>query len=162
LACLRHLKEQRVATGIRKSNKRAATKATVLFVVLAAGLATASCASKATGAAAKSTSTSSHLVALTASDSTKTIKVHVPAKITLTLAYDPSSGMVWELQSGGAGFSMPRPPVFDDPGSGATSGSEVLTFSMKAKGTLPVVLDYMVPGPISGTPKQFSLTLEGT
>ena len=74
----------------------------------------------------------------------------------------PSSGMVWQLASGGAGFSMPHPPVFDDPGSGATSGNEVFTFSMKDKGTLPVVVDHMNPGPITGTPQQFSMTLEGT
>jgi predicted secreted protein len=133
----------------------------LLFVVLA-GLATAACSSEGKPTAApKSKSTSPGVVTLTASDAAKTVKVHVPSSITLTLVYDPSSGMVWQLESGGAGFSMPRPPVFDNGGSGAISGKEVLTFSMKDKGSLPLVLDYMKPGPISGTPKQFSMTLLG-
>jgi predicted secreted protein len=153
-----------VATRNCKSEKRAAARATVLLLVLLAGLATAACSSegKPTGAAAKPKSSPPEVVTLTASDATKTVEVHVPSKITLTLSYDPSSGMVWQLESGGAGFSMPHAPVFNNGGSGATSGSEVLTFSMKGKGTLPLVLDYMKPGPISGTPQQYSLTLEGT
>ena len=153
-----------MATRICKSDKRAAARATVLLLVLLAGLAAAACSSAGTptGAAAKSKPASPEAVTLTASDSAKTIRVHVPSKITLTLSYDPSSGMVWQLESGGAGFSMPHAPVFNNGGSGAISGNEVLTFSMKDKGTLPLVLDYMKPGPISGIPRQFSMTLEGT
>jgi predicted secreted protein len=91
----------------------------------------------------------------------KTVKIHVPAIITLTLPYHPSSGFVWQLASGGAQFSMAGPAVFQNPGSGATLGNEIFRFSMKAKGKLPLVIDYLKPGPISGSPRQFVATLDG-
>jgi hypothetical protein len=101
-------------------------------------------------------------MALNASDLLRTIDVHVPTTITLTLPYYPSNGMIWQLESGGAGFSTTHPPVFRHRGSHATLGTEEFFFAMKETGTVPVVLDYMKPGPITGAPKQFKVTLQGT
>jgi len=70
--------------------------------------------------------------------------------------------MIWQLVSGGAGFSTVHPPAFHYRGSGATHGTEEFFFAVKDKGTLPVVLDYIKPGPITGAPKQFKLTLQDT
>jgi hypothetical protein len=154
-----------MAIRFGKSTTRPAAKATVALFVLLAGLGMAACASEgtSTGADTKSPVPVPAIVRLTASDANKTVRVRVPSTVILTLAYDPLLGDgLAARQRGGAGFSMPHPPVFDDPGSGATSGNEVFTFSMKDKRTLPLVVDDMKPGPITGTPQQFSMTLEGT
>lgn len=134
-------------------------KFALVNTLLAAGVYMTACSSPITSVVATK---ATNKVVLKATDAMKTIQVHVPAQITLNLPYGPSSGMVWQLVSGGAGFSMPRSPVFHDPGSGATLGTEEFSFVMKGKGTLPVVLDYMKPGPITGTPHQFKVTLHGT
>ena len=157
-----------MGSGICRPRKRWTETVTIVSLLLLAGVAMAACSSggNSVGAAKAVQSTlarpATGTVILTASDSKKTIQVHVPTKLTLSLPYDPSSGMVWQLESGGAGFSMPRSPVFHDPGSGATLGTEEFSFVMKGKGTLPVVLDYMKPAPITGTPHQFKVTLHGT
>lgn len=136
------------------SRRRRVEKAAGVSIVLVLGAAMTACSTVATKAATS--------VALTASDSMKTIQVHVPGKVTLTLPYDPASGMIWQLVSGGAGFSTVHPPAFHDRGSGATQGTEEFFFAVKDKGTLPIVLDYIKPGPITGAPKQFKVTLQDT
>jgi len=79
------------------------------------------------------------------------------------LPYNPSSGLIWVLASGGAGFSTTHGPLFHYLGSHASTGYEKFVFSMKDKGALPLVLDYSKPGPLSGNSnQQFKVTLEGT
>jgi hypothetical protein len=96
---------------------------------------------------------------LTSADANKTIAVGVPARLTLTLPYAPPSGLVWELVSGGAGFSVQKGPIFT--GASAAVGNEEFVFIMKDKGTIPLVLDYTKPGPLNGKTNQFTLTLHG-
>jgi predicted secreted protein len=143
-----------VAPDRFSSLRRWVKKAAGVSLVLMAGVAMTACSTVVTKAA--------NSLALTASDSMKTIQVRVPGRVTVTLPYDPASGMIWQLVSGGAGFSTVHSPVFHDRGSGATAGTEEFFFAVKDKGTLPVVLDYVKPGPITGAPKQFKVTLRGT
>jgi hypothetical protein len=91
------------------------------------------------------------------SDSMKTVSVQVPAKVELRLPYDAQSGLVWQLASGGAGFSMTHVPTYS-----ATDRTETFFFSMMNPGKLPVVVDYARPGALIGRHhKQFTVYLSG-
>jgi len=100
-------------------------------------------------------------VSISRVDANRTITVSVPARINLTLPYAPASGMIWQLASGGAGFSSTHAPVFHPPSSDRRSGTQVFTFAMQDPGKLPLVVDYTKPGPITGKPKQFTMALQG-
>ena len=106
-------------------------------------------------------STASSRVSLDESDSGRTVDVHVPATITVTLPYVPSAGKVWELESGGAGFSEVGSPLFHAPRSAGGTGTEVLSFKMTSRATIPIVIDEALPGPLGAGARRFSVTIHG-
>jgi hypothetical protein len=130
-----------------------------------AGLGAAACSSNSTGSTATTTTkapaATNHL-SLTAADSAKTFSVEVPATITLTLPYRPASKDVWQLASGGAGFSQTAPSTYIRPTGSSSTGSQVFHFSLKAKSSLPIVVYLGPPGPFTTKPvKVFRATLHG-
>jgi hypothetical protein len=96
---------------------------------------------------------------LTSADADKTI-AGVPARLTLTLPYAPPSGLVWELVSGAAGFSVQKGPIFT--GASAAVGNEEFVLIVKDKGTIPSCWITPSLGRSTGKPNQFTLTLHGT
>jgi hypothetical protein len=100
-------------------------------------------------------------VFLNLGDANKTIVTSVPSSITITMPFVPSSGLYWQLASGGAGFSEVRPPLFSPPPPSKKIGKQIFYFVLTLSGLVPWVLDYVKPGPIIHPLKQFRLTLRG-
>ena len=102
----------------------------------------------------------SHRILLTLSDNHRTVDVLWPAMIRVSLPYLKSTGSVWQLASGGAGFSEIGSSTFHSSTSSKTNGMQVFHFDVTSKAVLPLVLDYGPPGPLPNNPvKRFQVTI---
>jgi len=145
-------------------------------VLTGAAVALAACASGSTGGTATSTtakaapatttvppapSAPSKTPSLTLSDNHRTIAVIIPATIQVSLPYNPSDHMSWQLVTGGAGFAMIGSPKYTPPTAAGQDGTEVLAFLMTGQAPLQLTLDYAKPGTVPAKPEQrFSVGLK--
>jgi hypothetical protein len=133
--------------------------------LVAAALGLAACGGSG-GSAAPTTTTTTHAggtLTLTQADNGRTIGIAVPGQVRVDLPYDKASGDIWQLASGGPGFSQDGPPTFAaDPGQ-AGQGIQTLRFKVAGAGMVPLLLDDAPTGPLTTPPvKQFRVTLHAT
>lgn len=134
-------------------------------VLVAAALGLAACGGSG-GTAASTTTTTTHAggsLTLTQADNGRTIGIAVPGQVRVDLPYDKASGDIWQLASGGPGFSQSGPPTFTANPGQAGQGIQTLRFSVTGAGMVPLLLDYAPTGPLTKPPvKQFRVTLHAT
>jgi hypothetical protein len=149
-----------VSGHLRRRGFRETSVGCALVALSALGTACSSAPPSGVGSAAGSTGPSR--VSLDENDSGRTVDVHVPATITVTLPYVPSSGKIWELESGGAGFAETGSPSYHAPSSAGETGTEVFSFKMTSISSIPIVIDEAKPGPLPAGAKHFSVTVNGS
>jgi predicted secreted protein len=111
-------------------------------------------------AATGTTKTGTTKLVLSAADNGRTISVRVPVDVTVVLPYDPASGNVWELSSGGAGFITTQSTKLTPP-AGRIPGKQTFYLRLKLRHIQPVVFDDVPAGTLPNNPQQFSVTLKG-
>lgn len=126
----------------------------------------AACGGSGSGATTTTTSTTvaTHAsLTLTQPDNGKTFPVHIPAQVRVVLPYEKSTNEVWQLASGGPGFSQDGPPLFTDSPGDPSQGIQTLRFTVAGAGMVPLLLDLAPPGPLVKPPsQQFRVTLAAT
>jgi hypothetical protein len=107
--------------------------------------------------------TPTHTASLTLADNHKLVDVLSPANITVSLPYTKASGDVWQLASGGAGFSQIGTSTFETFPSSTATELQVFRFHIASNSVLPIVLDYGPPGPLPNSPtRRFQVTIRPT
>lgn len=133
--------------------------------VVAASLGLAACGGSG-GSSATTTTTTTHAggsLTLTQADNGRTIRIAVPGQVRVDLPYDKASGDIWQLASGGPGFSQDGPPTFTVNAGQAGQGIQTLRFTVAGAGMVPLLLDDAPTGPLTKPPvKQFRVTLHAT
>ena len=138
---------------------KCSTRSKIVVCLALSALFVTSCASTTLPARV---SRSPDVVVLGPRDVNRTVRVSVPAHVTVRLPYQPSAGMIWQLASGGAGLVEPEAPSFNPPPRGRKSGIQSFELTMTSPGRIPLILDYAKPGPIASVTKRFRVVLAGS
>jgi hypothetical protein len=138
----------------------------VAVALAAAALGLAACGGSGATVATTTTSSTIHTggsLTLTPADNGKTLGIAIPGQVRVDLPYTKTSGDIWQLASGGPGFSQDGPPTFTSNPGQAGQGIQTLQFSVDGPGTVPLLLDYAPTGPLTKPPaQQFRVTLHAT
>lgn len=134
------------------------------MVLVAAALGVVACGGSGSTVATSTTSSATHAggsLTLTQADNGRTLRLAVPGQVRVDLPYVQSSGDIWQLASGGPGFSQDGPPTFSPFPGRPGQGLQTLRFTVAGAGTVPLLLDLAPTGPLTAPPvRQFRVTLE--
>jgi hypothetical protein len=106
------------------------------------------------------TRTNGGSLTVTQADKGKTVRVGVPAQVTVDLPVQTSKGDTWRLVSGGPGFAAAGPSQFTPNPGQADQSLEILRYTASQAGTFPLVFDLAPAGSLTKAPTaQFRVTL---